>query len=138
MLLCIYTRIGGCSVAIVANQKKTVQTVSHESGGKRVHFGGVIYIESAEKAPRFIMDCNQSLVPLIFVHDVNGFMIGKEAERRGIIRAGAKMVNTISKSLVAKITVICKRSFGATITLCVAKRATRGGSSLLGLWRATR
>jgi 3-methylcrotonyl-CoA carboxylase beta subunit len=112
-LLCGYARIGGWAVGIVANQKKAVQTVSHESGEKRIHFGGVIYAESAEKAARFIMNCNQNLVPLIFFHDVNGFMVGKEAEWSGIIRAGAKMVNAVSNSVVPKITVICGGSFGA-------------------------
>ncbi|HET7214762.1 MAG TPA: acyl-CoA carboxylase subunit beta [Terriglobia bacterium] len=112
-LVCGYARIGGWAVGIVANQKITVQTVSHESGEKRIHFGGVIYTESAEKAARFIMDCNQNLVPLVFFHDVNGFMVGKEAEWSGIIRAGAKMVNVVSNSVVPKITVICGGSFGA-------------------------
>ncbi len=112
-LLCGYARIGGWAVGIVANQKKSVQTVSHESGEKRIHFGGVIYTESAEKAARFIMDCNQNTVPLIFFHDVNGFMVGKEAEWSGIIRAGAKMVNAVSNSVVPKVTVICGGSFGA-------------------------
>jgi acetyl-CoA carboxylase carboxyltransferase component len=112
-LLCGYARIGGWAVGIVANQKKVVQTVSRESGEKRVQFGGVIYTDSAEKAARFIMDCNQNLVPLIFFHDVNGFMVGKEAEWSGIIRAGAKMVNVVANSVVPKITVICGGSFGA-------------------------
>ena len=76
-------------------------------------FGGVIYTESAEKAARFIMDCNQNLVPLIFLHDVNGFMVGRDAEWSGIIRAGAKMVNAVSNSVVPKITVIVGGSFGA-------------------------
>ena len=83
------------------------------SGNKRIEFGGVIYTESAEKAARFIMDCNQNLVPLIFLHDVNGFMVGRDAEWSGIIRAGAKMVNAVSNSVVPKITVIVGGSFGA-------------------------
>jgi 3-methylcrotonyl-CoA carboxylase beta subunit len=112
-LLCGYARIGGWAVGIVANQKTTVQAVSRERGEKRIHFGGVIYTESAEKAARFIMNCNQNRVPLIFFHDVNGFMVGKEAEWSGIIRAGAKMVNAVSNSVVPKITVICGGSFGA-------------------------
>ena len=82
-------------------------------GKRRMEFGGVIYTESAEKAARFILDCNQNLVPLIFLHDVNGFMVGKEAEWSGIIRAGAKMVNAVANSVVPKITVICGGSFGA-------------------------
>ena len=73
----------------------------------------MIYTESAEKAARFILDCNQNRVPLIFLHDVNGFMVGKEAEWSGIIRAGAKMVNAVANSVVPKITVICGGSFGA-------------------------
>ena len=112
-VLCGYTRIGGWAVGVVANQKKTVPAVSRESGEKRIHFGGVIYTEAADKAARFIMNCNQNRVPLIFFHDVNGFMVGKEAEWSGIIRAGAKMVNAVSNSVVPKITVICGGSFGA-------------------------
>jgi 3-methylcrotonyl-CoA carboxylase beta subunit len=112
-VLCGYARIGGWAVGIVANQKKHVQTTAPASGEKRLEFGGVIYTESAEKAARFILDCNQNLVPLIFLHDVNGFMVGKEAEWSGIIRAGAKMVNAVSNSVVPKISVICGGSFGA-------------------------
>jgi len=112
-VLCGYARIGGWSTGIVANQKKHVQTSAPGTGQKRVEFGGVIYTESAEKAARFILDCNQNLVPLVFLHDVNGFMVGKEAEWSGIIRAGAKMVNAVSNSVVPKITVICGGSFGA-------------------------
>ncbi len=78
-----------------------------------MEFGGVIYTESAEKAARFIMDCNQNLIPLIFLHDVNGFMVGRDAEWSGIIKAGAKMVNAVSNSIVPKITVILGGSFGA-------------------------
>src|SRR5580692_6884354 len=112
-LLCGYSRIGGWAVGIVANQKKNVQTTAPGSDQKRMEFGGVIYTESAEKAARFIMDCNQNRIPLIFLHDVNGFMGGKDAEWSGIIRAGAKMVNAVSNSVVPKITVICGGSFGA-------------------------
>jgi acetyl-CoA carboxylase carboxyltransferase component len=112
-VLCGYARIGGWSVGIVANQKKHVHTTDPGTGQKRVEFGGVIYTESAEKAARFILDCNQNVVPLVFLHDVNGFMVGKEAEWSGIIRAGAKMVNAVSNSVVPKITVICGGSFGA-------------------------
>ena len=111
-LLCAYARIGGFAVGIVANQKTHVQQVDH-AGNKRMEFGGVIYTESAEKAARFIMDCNQNLVPLIFLHDVNGFMVGRDAEWSGIIRAGAKMVNAVSNSVVPKIAVIVGGSFGA-------------------------
>jgi 3-methylcrotonyl-CoA carboxylase beta subunit len=112
-LLCGYARIGGWAVGIVANQKKHVQTTAPGSDQKRVEFGGVIYTESAEKAARFILDCNQNRIPLIFLHDVNGFMVGKDAEWSGIIRAGAKMVNAVANSVVPKISVICGGSFGA-------------------------
>ena len=111
-VLCGYARIGGFAVGIVANQKTHVQQVDH-AGNRRMEFGGVIYTESAEKAARFIMDCNQNLVPLVFLHDVNGFMVGRDAEWSGIIRAGAKMVNAVSNSVVPKIAVIIGGSFGA-------------------------
>src|SRR5579859_5692431 len=112
-VLCGYARIGGWAVGIVANQKKHVQTQARGSDQKRVEFGGVIYTEAAEKSARFILDCNQNKIPLIFLHDVNGFMVGKDAEWSGIIRAGAKMVNAVSNSVVPKIAVICGGSFGA-------------------------
>jgi len=115
-VLCGYARIGGRAVGIVANQKMNqVQTVAvgPAAGTNRIEVGGVIYTESAQKAARFIMDCNQNLVPLIFLHDVNGFMVGKDAEWSGIIRAGAKMVAAVSTSVVPKITVILGGSFGA-------------------------
>jgi 3-methylcrotonyl-CoA carboxylase beta subunit len=112
-VLCGYARIGGWAVGIVANQKKHVQTQARGSDQKRVEFGGVIYTEAAEKAARFILDCNQNKIPLIFLHDVNGFMVGKDAEWSGIIRSGAKMVNAVSNSVVPKISVICGGSFGA-------------------------
>jgi acetyl-CoA carboxylase carboxyltransferase component len=111
-LICGYARIGGFAVGIVANQKLHAQQTDHE-GHKRLEFGGVIYTESAEKAARFIMDCNQNLIPLVFFHDVNGFMVGRDAEWSGIIKAGAKMVNAVSNSVVPKITVIIGGSFGA-------------------------
>jgi acetyl-CoA carboxylase carboxyltransferase component len=112
-VLCGYSRVGGWAVGIVANQKKHVQTQARGSDQKRVEFGGVIYTEAAEKSARFILDCNQNKIPLIFLHDVNGFMVGKDAEWSGIIRAGAKMVNAVSNSVVPKISVICGGSFGA-------------------------
>jgi 3-methylcrotonyl-CoA carboxylase beta subunit len=111
-LICGYARIGGFAVGIVANQKLHAHQTDHE-GHKRMEFGGVIYTESAEKAARFIMDCNQNLIPLVFFHDVNGFMVGRDAEWSGIIKAGAKMVNAVSNSVVPKITVIVGGSFGA-------------------------
>ena len=112
-VLCGYARIGGWAVGIVANQKKNVNTLAPGTGERRIEFGGVIYTEAADKAARFILDCNQNLVPLVFLHDVNGFMVGKEAEWSGIIRAGAKMVNAVANSVVPKIAVICGGSFGA-------------------------
>jgi 3-methylcrotonyl-CoA carboxylase beta subunit len=115
-VLCGYARIGGKAVGIVANQKTNQnQTVAMgpAAGMKRIEFGGVIYTESAQKAARFIMDCNQSLIPLVFLHDVNGFMVGKDAEWSGIIRAGAKMVSAVSNSVVPKISIIIGGSFGA-------------------------
>jgi 3-methylcrotonyl-CoA carboxylase beta subunit len=115
-VLCGYARIGGHAVGIVANQKTNQnQTVAMgpAAGAKRIEVGGVIYTEGAQKAARFIMDCNQNLVPLVFLHDVNGFMVGKDAEWSGIIRAGAKMVSAVSTSVVPKIAVIIGGSFGA-------------------------
>lgn len=115
-VICGYAWIGGHAVGIVANQKiNQSQTVAMgaNAGPSRIEVGGVIYTEGAQKAARFIMDCNQSLIPLIFLHDVNGFMVGKEAEWSGIIRAGAKMVSAVSTSVVPKISVIVGGSFGA-------------------------
>jgi acetyl-CoA carboxylase carboxyltransferase component len=115
-VLCGYGWIGGHAVGVVANQKIN-QTdkiaAGPAAGATRIEVGGVIYTEGAQKAARFIMDCNQNLVPLIFLHDVNGFMVGKDAEWSGIIRAGAKMVSAVSTSVVPKITVIIGGSFGA-------------------------
>jgi len=115
-VLCGYARIGGHAVGIVANQKTNqiqIVAMGPSAGAKRIEVGGVIYTEGAQKAARFIMDCNQNLVPLIFLHDVNGFMVGKDAEWSGIIRAGAKMVSAVSTSIVPKIAVIIGGSFGA-------------------------
>jgi acetyl-CoA carboxylase carboxyltransferase component len=115
-LLCGYAWIGGRAVGIVANQKTNqMQAVAMgpSAGASRIEVGGVIYTEGAQKAARFIMDCNQNLIPLIFLHDVNGFMVGKDAEWSGIIRAGAKMVSAVSTSVVPKIAVIVGGSFGA-------------------------
>jgi acetyl-CoA carboxylase carboxyltransferase component len=111
-VLCGYARIGGYAVGIVANQKLHVQATDPQ-GNRRVEFGGVIYTESADKAARFIMDCNQNVIPLVFLHDVNGFMVGRDAEWSGIIRSGAKMVNAVANSVVPKISVIIGGSFGA-------------------------
>jgi 3-methylcrotonyl-CoA carboxylase beta subunit len=115
-VLCGYARIGGYAVGIVANQKinqDQIVATGPAAGAKRIEVGGVIYTEGAQKAARFIMDCNQQLVPLVFLHDVNGFMVGKDAEWSGIIRAGAKMVSAVSNSVVPKIAVIVGGSFGA-------------------------
>ena len=115
-VLCGYAWIGGRAVGIVANQKTNqnqVVAMGPAAGARRIEVGGVIYTEGAQKAARFIMDCNQNLVPLIFLHDVNGFMVGKDAEWSGIIRAGAKMVTAVSTSVVPKIAVIIGGSFGA-------------------------
>ncbi|HET9784043.1 MAG TPA: carboxyl transferase domain-containing protein, partial [Terriglobales bacterium] len=111
-LVCGYGRLGGFAVGVVANQKKTVKRAS-ASGPQRLEFGGVIYPESADKAARFIMDCNQARIPLLFFHDVNGFMVGKEMEAAGIIRSGAKMVNVVANSVVPKFSVVMGGSFGA-------------------------
>ncbi|HMO15628.1 MAG TPA: acyl-CoA carboxylase subunit beta [Pirellulaceae bacterium] len=107
-IVCGYARIGGFSVGIVANQR-TVVTTPKEG----MQFGGVIYHDSADKEARFIMDCNQTWTPIIFLQDVMGFMVGRDSEQAGIIRAGAKVVNVISNSRVPKITVITGGSYGA-------------------------
>ncbi len=107
-LCCGTARIGGYSVGIVANQRERVKTARGE-----FQFGGVIYVDSAEKAARFVLDCNQQWLPIIFLQDVNGFMVGRDSERAGIIKAGAKLVNAVSNSRVPKITVITGGSYGA-------------------------
>ncbi|MHC4931445.1 MAG: acyl-CoA carboxylase subunit beta [Planctomycetota bacterium] len=107
-LSCCFARIDGWSVGIVANQKQHAR-----DPGRPWEMGGVIYSTSADKAARFILDCNQNHIPLVFMHDVNGFMVGPESEKAGIIRAGAKMVNAVSNSVVPKLTVIMGGSFGA-------------------------
>ena len=106
-VLCGTTRLGGYAVGIVANQKTVVKT-----GGK-LEVGGVIYADAADKAARFILNCNQAKIPLLFLHDVSGFMVGKESERDGIIRKGAKLVNAVSNSVVPRISVILGGSYGA-------------------------
>ena len=107
-VICGNARIGGYSVGIVANQKTVMKSELGE-----MQMGGVIYSDSADKAARFIMNCNQDRIPLIFLHDVNGFMIGKKAEWGGIAKDGAKMVQAVSNSVVPKITIIIGGSFGA-------------------------
>jgi acetyl-CoA carboxylase carboxyltransferase component len=103
-----YARIGGRAVGIVANQRLQVRTKK-----EGIQMGGVIYSESADKAARFVMDCNQTNLPIIFFQDVTGFMVGRDAEESGIIRSGAKLVNAVSNSFVPKITVVVGGSFGA-------------------------
>jgi len=107
-LVTAFAKIGGHPVGIVANQKQRCKTASGE-----LQIGGVLYPEAADKAARFVMDCNQTRVPLIFLQDVQGFMVGRQAEQAGIIRAGAKLVNVVSNSIVPKLTVILGGSFGA-------------------------
>jgi 3-methylcrotonyl-CoA carboxylase beta subunit len=107
-LVCGYGRLGGVAVGVVANQRRRCKPANGP-----LQYGGVLYVDSADKAARFIMDCNQSRLPLLFLQDVNGFMVGKDSEQAGIIRAGAKLVNVIANSVVPKITVILGGSFGA-------------------------
>jgi len=107
-LVTTYARIGGHSVGIVANQRQQVRT---KKAG--IQMGGVIYSDSADKAARFVMDCNQTGLPIIFFQDVTGFMVGRDAEQSGIIRSGAKLVNAVNNSTVPKITVVVGGSFGA-------------------------
>ncbi len=107
-LITTYARIGGHSVGIVASQRLQVRTKK-----EGIQMGGVIYHDSADKAARFIMDCNQTGLPIIFFQDVTGFMVGRDAEQSGIIRSGAKLVNAVSNSIVPKITVVVGGSFGA-------------------------
>ncbi|MDZ7693793.1 MAG: acyl-CoA carboxylase subunit beta [Balneolaceae bacterium] len=103
-----FARVDGWSVGIVANQRKVVKTKKGE-----MQIGGVIYSDSADKAARFIMNCNQKNIPLVFLQDVTGFMIGKRAEHGGIIKDGAKMVNAVANSTVPKITIVVGNSYGA-------------------------
>jgi len=107
-IVCGYARIDGWSVGIVANQRKVVKTSNSE-----MQFGGVIYSDSASKASRFIMNCNQKKIPLVFFQDVSGFMVGSRSEHGGIIKDGAKMVNAMANSVVPKFTIIMGNSYGA-------------------------
>jgi acetyl-CoA carboxylase carboxyltransferase component len=108
-LVCGFARLGGCPVGVVANQRLRFKP----TGGGPIQFGGVIYGDSADKAARFVLDSNQARVPLLFLQDVNGFDVGRDAERSGIIRRGAKLVNAVSNATVPKITLILGHSFGA-------------------------
>jgi len=107
-IVTLYARINGRPVGIVANQRLQVRTKK-----EGIQMGGVIYSDSADKAARFVMDCNQTSLPIIFFQDVTGFMVGRDAEESGIIRSGAKLVNAVSNSIVPKITVVVGGSFGA-------------------------
>ena len=107
-LICGTSLLGGMRIGIVANQRKTLRTETGE-----MQMGGVIYSDSADKAARFIMNCNQDKIPLLFIHDVNGFMVGKDSEWGGVAKDGAKMVNAVSNSIVPKITLVIGGSYGA-------------------------
>ena len=107
-IICAYARIDGWAVGIVANQRKVVKNAN-----KEMQFGGVIYSDSADKATRFIANCNQKKIPLVFLQDVTGFMVGSKSEHGGIIKDGAKMVNAVSNSVVPKFTIIIGNSYGA-------------------------
>src|SRR5476651_2520063 len=107
-IICGLGRVDGWAVGIVANQRKILK-----SGKGEMQFGGVIYSDSADKATRFIMNCNQKKIPLVFLQDVTGFMVGSRAEQGGIIKDGAKMVNAVANSVVPKFTIIIGNSYGA-------------------------
>jgi acetyl-CoA carboxylase carboxyltransferase component len=107
-IVCAYARIDGWAVGIVMNNRLVVKSAKGE-----MQFGGVIYSDSADKAARFIMNCNQKRIPLVFFHDVTGFMVGTRSEHGGIIKDGAKMVNAVSNSTVPKFSVVIGNSFGA-------------------------
>ena len=108
-----YARIDGWAVGIVANQRKLVKTTTSKTKPTEMQFGGVIYNDSADKATRFIANCNQKKIPLVFLQDVTGFMVGSKSEHGGIIKDGAKMVNAVSNSVVPKFTVVIGNSYGA-------------------------
>ncbi|MEZ4853984.1 acyl-CoA carboxylase subunit beta [Flavobacterium sp.] len=108
-----YARIDGWAVGIIANQRKIVKTTAAKTKPSEMQFGGVIYSDSADKATRFIANCNQKKIPLVFLQDVTGFMVGSKSEHGGIIKDGAKMVNAVSNSVVPKFTVVIGNSYGA-------------------------
>jgi acetyl-CoA carboxylase carboxyltransferase component len=112
-IITCYARIDGWAVGIVANQRKLVKTTGSKTKPKEMQFGGVIYNDSADKATRFIANCNQKKIPLVFLQDVTGFMVGSKSEHGGIIKDGAKMVNAVSNSVVPKFTIIIGNSYGA-------------------------
>src|SRR5687768_16497391 len=107
-IICGYARIDGWAVGIVANQRKIVKSKKGE-----MQMGGVIYSDSADKAARFIMNCNQKKIPLVFLQDVSGFMVGSKSEHGGIIKDGAKMVSAMANSVVPKFTILVGNSYGA-------------------------
>jgi acetyl-CoA carboxylase carboxyltransferase component len=107
-IICAYARIDGWAVGIVANQRQVVKTTKGE-----MQVGGVIYSDSADKATRFILNCNQKRIPLVFLHDVTGFMVGSKSEHGGIIKDGAKMVNAVANSTVPKFSIVMGNSYGA-------------------------
>ncbi len=107
-MFCGYARIDGWSVGIVANQRELTKSKKGE-----MQFGGVIYSDCADKAARFIMNCNAKRIPLVFLHDVTGFMVGSKSEHGGIIKDGAKMVNAMANSIVPKFSIVMGNSYGA-------------------------
>jgi acetyl-CoA carboxylase carboxyltransferase component len=107
-ILCAYARVDGWSIGIVANNREIVKSAKGE-----MQMGGVIYSDSADKAARFIMNCNQKAIPLVFLQDVTGFMVGSKSEHGGIIKDGAKLVNAMANSVVPKFTVVMGNSYGA-------------------------
>jgi 3-methylcrotonyl-CoA carboxylase beta subunit len=111
-IVCTYARVDGWAVGIVANQRKIVKG-KKPGGSTEMQFGGVIYSDSADKAARFIMNCNQKKIPLIFIQDATGFMVGSRSEQGGIIKDGAKMVNAMANSVVPKFTIVIGNSYGA-------------------------
>jgi acetyl-CoA carboxylase carboxyltransferase component len=115
-IICGYGRIDGWAVGIVANQRTIVKAKKSSrsgSAGTEMQLGGVIYNDSADKAARFILNCNQKKIPLVFLQDVTGFMVGSRSEHAGIIKDGAKMVNAVANSVVPKVTIIIGNSYGA-------------------------
>lgn len=112
-IITAYARIDGWAVGVIANQRKVVKTTGAKTKPSEMQFGGVIYSDSADKATRFIANCNQKKIPLVFLQDVTGFMVGSKSEHGGIIKDGAKMVNAVSNSVVPKFTVIVGNSYGA-------------------------
>ena len=112
-LLCGYARLDGWSVGVVANQRAVVKAKGETGRAGEMQVGGVIYADAADKAARFIMNCNQKRIPLVFLQDVTGFMVGRHAEQTGIIKRGAKMVSAVANSVVPKFTVVVGNSYGA-------------------------